>query len=166
MSRPNYIGLSHVCIIVDNLMESIFYYNRILSAQPQQYIPHWKGNAFFKEDLSIVFMSIPGTSFTLELLEYHFSKKSPDSVLFHANDISELRHVTLKVRNIDDTFAYLRRQRDINLVSGPSECRAYYIGTPVKTADAEMLGTVRLFYMIDKYGLCWAFEQNYIDMGQ
>ena len=42
MEKPNFIGLSHVCIFVDDVEEAFAYYERILGAVPNQHIPHWK----------------------------------------------------------------------------------------------------------------------------
>ena len=47
MNKPQFIGLSHVCVFVDDVEEAFKYYERILGATPDQYIPHWKNKGFF-----------------------------------------------------------------------------------------------------------------------
>ena len=48
MQKPNFTGLSHVCIFVDDVSEAFKYYERILGAVPNQHIPHWKNKGFFE----------------------------------------------------------------------------------------------------------------------
>ena len=48
MEKPIFTGLSHVCIFVDDVKEAFAYYERILGAVPNQHIPHWKNEGFFK----------------------------------------------------------------------------------------------------------------------
>ena len=111
MKKPVFTGLSHVCIFVDDVMEAFQYYERILGAVPNQHIPHWKNKGFFQAggfieeaeegEVSIGFMDVPGTKFTIELMCYHNPKGRQEPVIFKANDISGARHVALKVINIE-----------------------------------------------------------------
>lgn len=48
MEKPIFTGLSHVCIFVDDVKEAFAYYERILGAVPNQHIPHWKNEGFFR----------------------------------------------------------------------------------------------------------------------
>lgn len=50
MEKPIFTGLSHVCIFVDDVEEAFKYYERILGAVPNQYIPHWKNKGFFRRE--------------------------------------------------------------------------------------------------------------------
>ena len=82
MEKPQFTGLSHVCIFVDDVEQAFDYYARILGAVPVQLIPHWKNKGFFQAggfideaergDVSIGFMSVPGTRLTIELMCYHY----------------------------------------------------------------------------------------------
>ena len=45
---PRFTGLSHICIFVDNLYEGCRYYERLLGAVPDHYLPHWKNEGFFQ----------------------------------------------------------------------------------------------------------------------
>lgn len=68
------------------------------AAVPNQCIPHWKNRGFFEAagfiqealegEVSIGFMDVPGTKFTIELMCYHNPKGRMDPVFFKANDIS------------------------------------------------------------------------------
>ena len=116
MKKPVFTGLSHVCIFVDDVKAAFEYYERILGAVPNQHIPHWKNKGFFQAggfieeaeqaEVSIGFMDVPGTRFTIELMCYHNPKGRQEPVIFKANDISGARHVALKVVNIEEAFEY------------------------------------------------------------
>ena len=47
-AMPNFIGLSHVCIFVDDMMEAVTYYKKLLGVVPDHYLSHWKNEGFFK----------------------------------------------------------------------------------------------------------------------
>lgn len=192
MALPNFIGLSHVCIIVDNLNEAIEHYQRILGAIPEQCIPHWKNEGFFQaagfvqeaaeSEISIAFLSLPGTMFTIELMEYHYPQGRKGPILFAANDVSGARHVALKVTNIDEAFEHIKAQADVQLINPTEEYRVYQIShtapqdfyyynsakendEQAKQVAADILGQIKYFYFIDKYGLQWEFEQGHTDIG-
>ena len=107
MEKPQFTGLSHVCIFVDDVEQAFDYYARILGAVPVQLIPHWKNKGFFQAggfideaergDVSIGFMSVPGTRLTIELMCYHYPAGRKEPLFFKANDVSGVRHVALKV---------------------------------------------------------------------
>ncbi|SDY06233.1 VOC family protein [Eubacterium barkeri] len=192
MSLPKFIGLSHVCIIVDNLDEAVAYYQRILGAVPDQCIPHWRNKGFFEAagfvreaedcDISIAFLSVPGTVFTIELMEYHAPKGRKEPVVFAANDVSGARHVALKVSNIEEAFEHIKAQPDAQFINPTEDYGVYQISKTfpddfyyydaereadkeAKQAAADVLGTIKYFYFIDKYGLQWEFEQGHTDIG-
>lgn len=80
-AMPKFAGVSHVCIFVDDMMEAVDYYQKLLGVVPDHYLSHWKNEGFFKAggfvkeaadgDVSIAFVNIPGTKLTLELMQYH-----------------------------------------------------------------------------------------------
>lgn len=192
MYKPKFIGLSHVCIFVDDVEEAFRYYERILGAVPVQYIPHWKNKGFFQAggfieeaeegDVSIGFMDVPGTKLTIELMCYHNPKGRQEPVFFKANDISGARHVALKIVDIEEAFEHIKSQPDATLINTSDDYRVYQISEtypddfryldPEKEADAEakekaaqILGNTKYFYFLDKYGTQWEFEQGHSDIG-
>lgn len=84
-AMPKFAGLSHVCIFVDDMMEAVDYYQKLLGVVPDHYLSHWRNEGFFKAggfvkeaadgDVSIAFVNVPGTKLTLELMQYHFHRK-------------------------------------------------------------------------------------------
>ncbi len=192
MEKPVYTGLSHVCIFVNDVEEAFNYYERILGAVPNQYIPHWKNPGFFRAggfikeaeeaEVSIGFMDVPGTKFTIELMCYHSPKGRQEPVIFKANDISGARHVALKVVNIEEAFNYIKAQPDVTLINTTDDYKVFQISktdpsefrffdpekendAAAKQSAADILGNTKYFYFIDKYGLQWEFEQGHTDIG-
>lgn len=192
MEKPNFIGLSHVCIFVDDVDEAFKYYERILGAVPNQHIPHWKNQGFFEAggfieeakdaEVSIGFMDVPGTRLTLELMCYHKPEGRKEPVIFRANDISGARHVALKIVNIEEAFEYIKAQPDVTMINTTEDYRVYQISETkpsefyffdrekekdeeAKQKAADILGNTKYFYFIDKYGLQWEFEQGHTDIG-
>ena len=192
MQKPKFSGLSHVCIFVDDVESAFEYYERILGAVPDQFIPHWHNRGFFQAggfideadegDVSIGFMSVPGTRLTIELMCYHNPVGRREPVFFKANDISGVRHVALKIENVDEAFEYIKAQPDVTLVNTSDAYRPYQISetspddfryldpemeadAAAKQAAAEVLSNTKYFYFIDRYGAQWEFEQGHTDIG-
>lgn len=189
---PNIVGLSHICIFVDDMEQAVAYYRALLGVQPDHCLPHWKNQGFFKAggfvheaadgDVSIAFVNVPGTKLTLELMQYHYPKGRTEPVIFAANDVSGARHVALKVTNIEAAFAHVKSMPDTRLINETEDYRVYQISetrseevrffdqAPEETDErnaetAKILGQVRYFYFIDRYGLQWEFEQGHTDIG-
>ena len=189
---PQFTGLSHVCIFVDDMMEAVSYYRRLLGAVPDHYLSHWRNKGFFmaggfldeaeEGDVSIAFVNVPGTKLTLELMQYHCPEGRKEPVIFAANDVSGARHVALKITNIDEAFLHIKSMPDTRLINQteayqvfqisetqPSEVR--FFDQDLRETDernvqtARILSGVRYFYFIDKYGLQWEFEQGHSDIG-
>ena len=133
-------------------------------------------------DVSIAFVNVPGTKLTLELMQYHYPKGRTEPVVFAANDVSGARHVALKVTNIEAAFAHIQSMPDTRLINETEAYRVYQISetqpsevrffdqapgeTDGRNAEtARILGQVRYFYFIDRYGLQWEFEQGHTDIG-
>ena len=189
---PRFTGLSHVCIFVDDMMAAVSYYRRLLGAVPDHYLSHWRNRGFFqaagfldeagKGDVSIAFVNVPGARLTLELMQYHYPEGRKEPVFFAANDVSGVRHVALKVTNIDEAFLHVKAMPDTRLISESPAYRPFRISetTPdqvrffdqdLRESDerneqtAKILSQVRYFYFIDRYGLQWEFEQGHSDIG-
>ena len=47
-AMPRFTGLSHVCIFVDDMMEAVEYYQKLLGVAPDHYLPHWRNEGFFR----------------------------------------------------------------------------------------------------------------------
>ncbi|MEG0961594.1 MAG: VOC family protein [Lachnospiraceae bacterium] len=192
MALPNFIGLSHVCVIVDDIMEAFEYYKRILGAVPDQCIPHYRNKGFFEAagfvddakqcDISIGFLTVPGAGLTIEIMEYHIPQGRKEPVVFGANDVSGARHVALKVSNIEEAFAHIKAQPDATLINETSDYKVFQISSTEpsdfyyfdkereadaqgKQVAADILGQIQYFYFIDRYGLQWEFEQGHSDIG-
>lgn len=115
---PNIVGLSHICIFVDDMGQAVDYYRALLGVQPDHCLSHWKNEGFFQAggfineaadgDVSIAFVNVPGTKLTLELMQYHYPKGRTEPITFAANDVSGARHVALKVTNIEAAFAHIQ----------------------------------------------------------
>ncbi|HIQ81408.1 MAG TPA: VOC family protein [Candidatus Scatavimonas merdigallinarum] len=190
-AMPKFTGLSHVCIFVDDMMEAVDYYQKLLGVVPDHYLSHWKNEGFFKAggfiheaaqgDVSIAFVNVPGTKLTLELMQYHYPEGRKEPVLFAANDVSGARHVALKITNIEEAFLHIKAMPDTQLINQTEDYRVFQISetspSEVHFFDqnmqsdarnvqtAKILSGVRYFYFIDKYGLQWEFEQGHTDIG-
>ncbi|MEE0732500.1 MAG: VOC family protein [Acutalibacteraceae bacterium] len=191
-AMPKFTGLSHVCIFVDDMMEAVDYYQKLLGVVPDHYLSHWKNEGFFKAggfieeaaqgDVSIAFVNVPGTKLTLELMQYHYPQGRKEPVFFAANDVSGARHVALKITNIDEAFLHIKAMPDTRLINQTEDYRVFQISetspSEVRFFDqdlqesddrniqtAKILSGVRYFYFIDKYGLQWEFEQGHTDIG-
>ena len=190
--RPNIVGLSHICIFVDDMAKAVDYYRDLLGVKPDHCLSHWRNEGFFKAggfvdeaadgDVSIAFVNVPGTKLTLELMQYHYPKGRTEPVVFAANDVSGARHVALKVTNIEAAFAHIKAMPDTRLINETEAYQVYQISetqpsqvrffaqapgqTDERNAEtARILGQVRYCYFIDRYGLQWEFEQGHTDIG-
>lgn len=91
-------------------------------------------------------------------------------------NVPGVRHVALKVTNIEEAFIHIKSQPDTTLINTSSEYKVFQIGktspedfyyfdkqkeadADAKTVAANILGAIKYFYFIDKYGLQWEFEQ-------
>lgn len=189
---PHIVGLSHICIFVDDMEQAVDYYRTLLGVEPDHCLSHWRNKGFFQAggfvdeaaegDVSIAFVNVPGTKLTLELMQYHSPKGRTEPVVFAANDVSGARHVALKVTNIEAAFAHIQSMSDTRLINETEAYRVYQISqtrpeevrffdqapgqTDERNAEtARILGQVRYFYFIDRYGLQWEFEQGHTDIG-
>ena len=189
---PHFTGVSHVCIFVDDMMEAVSYYQKLLGAEPDHYLSHWRNQGFFQAagfldqagegDVYIAFVKVPGTKLTLELMQYHYPEGRKEPVIFAANDVSGARHVALKVTNIDEAFQHIKSMPDTQLINQSEDYQVFQISETqpsevhffdqdLRETDernertARILSQVRYFYFIDKYGLQWEFEQGHSDIG-
>lgn len=131
-------GLSHINIVVDDINSGIEYYKKIFQVIPLQQFPHFKNIGFAKSagfmekpetvDVSIVFLQIPNTNITIELMDYHNPKgikKREEKKLTH--QIGNTGHIALKVSDINGAFEYLKSCSDVKLISNHTEYKPYKI---------------------------------------
>ena len=191
-SMPKFIGLSHICIFVDDMDKAVDYYQQLLGVVLDHCLPHWKNKGFFEAggfveeagqgEVSIAFVNVPGTKLTLELMQYHYPAGRKEPAFFAANDVSGARHVALKVTNIEDAFLHIKSMPDTRLINQTEAYRVFQISetspSEVRFFDqaadqsdqrneetAKILSQVRYFYFIDRYGLQWEFEQGHSVIG-
>lgn len=186
-------GLSHINIVVDDINSGIEYYKKIFQVIPLQQFPHFKNIGFAKSagfmekpetvDVSIVFLQIPNTNITIELMDYHNPKgikKREEKKLTH--QIGNTGHIALKVSDINGAFEYLKSCSDVKLISNHTEYKPYKIdnikphefkffdesieqNTEEKKATCKIVSQIRYFYFVDKYGIQWELEQGHTDIG-
>jgi methylmalonyl-CoA/ethylmalonyl-CoA epimerase len=188
-----YEGLGHICIIVDDIERATSFYQESLGAMPVQNFPHFKNNGFAKAagfleepeivDFTIRFLALPGTKIFLELMEYHSPVGNKEVKFARPNDMSGVRHVCLKVTNIDACFAHLKNVQGITMVHQSPEYKPCQIDSikpeqlqffdealesnrQEKEKVCQTVGKTRFFYFFDQYGIQWELEQGHSDIGE
>ena len=138
-------------------------------------------NSLTSLPLTVIF-PVPGTNLTLEIMQYISPAGRKEPVVFAANDVSGARHVALKITNIEEAFEHIKAMPDTKLINQTEDYKVYEISetepeevrfpdqkpgeTDERNVDAaKILGQVKYFYFIDKYGLQWEFEQGHTDIG-
>lgn len=189
---PRFTGLSHICVLVEHIRTAVAYYWQLLGAEPDYCLPYWQNEGYFQAsgfledpehgEVSIAYLQVPGTTLTLELVQYHYPIGRKTPLFFQANDVSGVRHVTLQVENIDEAFAYIKTVPDTRLINETEAYRVFrhspttpeqvcYFDQDLCKADARndetarRLSQIRSFSFLDKYGLQWEFEQSDPDQG-
>ncbi len=185
-------GLGHINIVVDDITKASEFYERVFGAVPQQEFPHFKNRGFAmaagfmdnpdRVDVSIRFLEIPGANLFLELMEYH-SPQNPSPVITHeTNAPGGPRHICLRVADIHEAFRFIQKQPDIKMINSSEEYNAFkidpiradefYFFDSAKEADmtakqevCDIVGQIRYFYFIDKYGVQWELEEGHADIG-
>lgn len=182
MTKPIFMGLAHICVIVDNISEAFYHYKRVLGAEPYQYIPNYKSKRLVTSlgfvsiicDISIGLLKLPNTNLTIEVMQYHDPQETKIPLLCKTNVNS---HITLKVSNIEEALEHIASQPDIIMISSALGCdleytykitpNELYFFTQEKEADivakqqtAACLSNIKFFHFVDKYGLQWILEQD------
>ncbi|WP_051267543.1 hypothetical protein [Treponema pedis] len=130
--------------------------------------------------LSIVFMSIPNVPLTLELMEYHNPKTEKDLYNPPINNISGVRHVALKVKDVYKAYQHVMRvagvrpiQEDVKYIPHkidsitPEEITLFGKSSNgiEKKRISHIIENTYYCYFIDKYGVQWELEQGHSDIG-
>lgn len=187
-----FAGLGHINIVVDEIDEGIDFYTKLLGAKPYQLFKDFTNIGFAKAagflvkpeevKLHIAFLEIPDTGLTLELMQYITPKTKNNIALNDVATIAGVRHVALKVTNIDNAFGYISKLDGVSLINASEEYRPYCIGhiskedflfyddlleqnEEQKQQVVTTIGNTKYFYFIDKYGVQWEFEQGHTDVG-
>ena len=185
-------SLGHINIVVGDTKEAIEFYQTIFGAIPHQSFPNFKNIGFAKSagfldnpeevNVTITFLEIPGASVFLELMEYHAPKDNSQIEYKKTNQLGGPRHIALRVKNIDEAFAYLKKQDGILMINTSDEYKPFridniqphefYFFDKSKEASADekqkvcdIVSQIRYFYFLDKYGIQWELEQGHSDIG-
>jgi len=193
-SNIQFVGLGHICIVVDDINSATKYYKKIFNATPYQDFPKFKNIGFAKaagfldkpEDVivTIRFLNLPNTNIFLELMQYHNPCNPIAKIEFKkTNEVGGIRHISLKVKNIDDSFAFLKTQNDVKMINASSNYMPYKIDAINQDEfyfyDSELennknkklevcgvIGSIKYFYFLDKYGIQWELEQGHDEIGE
>lgn len=178
-------GLGHINIVVDDIHEAANYYENLFGAVKRKILPHFKNIGFAKSagflknpelvDVSIMVMEIPDARVFFELFQYHHPKGSQTIKRAETNDLGGVRHVCFNVKNIDAAFNSIK-DKEIKMINASPEYKPFKIDSigvdnfnffdptleknlEAKQKVCEMIGHIRYFYFIDKYGVQWEFEE-------
>ena len=187
-------GLSHINIVVEDINSGIEYYKKIFNAVPLQQFSNFKNVGFAKSagfidrpetvDVSIVFLQLPNTNVTIELMDYH-NPKGINKIETNKStyQIGNVGHIALKVDNIDSAFEYLKSSAEVKFISSHVEYQPYKIDniTPKefkffdesleqraeeKQKVCDIISNIKYFYFVDKYGIQWELEEGHSDIGE
>lgn len=190
--KIEFCGLGHINIVVDDIDEGISFYSTILQAVPYQIFRNFKNIGFSKAagflsnaediELHIAFLEIPNTGLTLELMQYITPETNNKIEKKDVYAIAGVRHVALKVNNIENAFQRVSQMEGIELINSSESYKPYKIDTIEETEFvffeqklecnmkkkkevADCIGQTKYFYFRDKYGVQWEFEQGHTDVG-
>ena len=190
--KIEFCGLGHINIVVDDIDEGISFYSTALQAVPYQIFRNFKNAGFSKAagflsnaddiELNIAFLDIPNTGLTLELMQYITPETNNKVETNEVFTVAGVRHVALKVNNIEQAFQKVSQMSGIELISSSKDYQPYKIDTiqdtdfkfcdPMLECDmtkkrevVDCIGKTKYFYFIDKYGVQWEFEQGHTDVG-
>jgi maltose O-acetyltransferase len=185
-------GVSHINIGVADLPQAIEYYQRLFDVTPVRVFENFRNRGFARSagfldepeqvSVSIAFVEIPGTDLTLELMQYHNPPAQNVVRAYKVNAVGGVRHIALKVDDIDRAFAHVKSLPENQLINASPEYRPFTIdpiqATEFRLYDAALeaneeekakvcriVGNIRYFYFIDPNGVQWEFEQGHTDMG-
>jgi methylmalonyl-CoA/ethylmalonyl-CoA epimerase len=188
-----YQGFGHINIVVDDVEQATDFYQRVLGATPAQHFPHFKNDGFAKSagfmenpsevDVCIRFLQIPTNPnpVFVELMQYHAPKGKDNRGLVRTNDLGGVKHIALRVANIDEAFDHVKKSANVKLISDHPDYKPFYI-SPIKIEDfyffdpsaeankvekdkvCKIVGGIRYFYFVDPYGVQWEFEHGHEDI--
>ena len=98
------------------------------------------------------------------------------------NDMNCLGHIAFRIKNIDEAFNHVKNIKDVRFISDSEQYKPYKIDN-IKTEDfiffdkkleadpaekekvRDIIGKIRFFYIVDKYGIQWELEEGHSDIG-
>ena len=185
-------GVSHINIGVTDLAQAIEYYQRLLGVTPVRVFEKFRNLGFARSagfldepeqvSVSIAFVEIPGADLTLELMQYHNPPAQNVVRAYKVNAVGGVRHIALKVVDIDRAFAHVKSLPENQLINAAPEYQPFTIdpiqANEFRLYDAALeaneqekakvcgiVGKIRYFYFIDPNGVQWEFEQGHTDIG-
>lgn len=188
----NFVGMGHVNIVVDDIDKGVEFYKKLFLAIPYQIFRGFSNVGFSKAagflevpekvKLHIAFLDIPDTGLTLELMQYVTPATINRVVCNDVSDIAGVRHVALKVQDIESAFNHVSSVEGVKLINENIAYKPYKIDditysdfmffdekleTNVKEKDnvVAIISNTKYFYFIDKYGVQWEFEEGHTDVG-
>lgn len=185
-------GVSHINIGVSNLEDAVDFYHRLFDATPLRTFENFRNVGFSKSagfldnpenvEVSIAFLEIPEANLTLELMQYHSPAARNRVQRYQVNDVGGVRHVALKVDDIELAFEHVKSIREIDFINGSDNYRPFKISNistdefrfydiefetdrEEKQKVCDIVSGIRYFYFVDPYGVQWEFEQGHTDLG-
>jgi maltose O-acetyltransferase len=185
-------GVSHINIGVTDLPLAIDYYQRLFNVTPVRIFEQFRNIGFAQAagfldqpeqvSVSIAFVEIPGTGLTLELMQYHNPPAQKVVRAYKVNAVGGVRHIALKVVDIDLAFAHVKSLPENQLINASPEYKPFKID-PIQASEfrlydsdleadkaekdqvCRIVGNIRYFYFIDPHGVQWDFEQGHAGIG-
>ena len=185
--------LGHINVVVNDIEEATEFYRDLFGAVPIQDFPHFKNNGFAKSagflsdpdhvDVTVRFLQLPTKEgVMIELMQYF---QPTGQVVEHykkPNDMNCLGHIAFRIKNIDEAFMHVKNIKGVRLISDSEQYKPYKIDNikpqefsffdkklesdPVeKEKVCGIIGKIRFFYIVDKYGIQWEFEEGHTDIG-
>lgn len=185
------VDFGHINIVVDTINNANLYYQEFLGAKPVQEFKNFKNLGFAKSagfidnagelDVSLLFMKIPNTSVYLELIVYNNPVNDNELQTFDINQIGGPRHICLRVKDIKSVFEHVKNTKNTTLINSseqykpcclskvnPSEFEFYNAELEAdlnaKNQAAQNSSKISFFYVVDRYGVIWEFEEAPLDI--
>lgn len=182
----NIVGFGHINIVVDSIEKATNYYIQLLDAKPIQFFSGFKNKGFAKSagflknpenvNVSISFLKIPNTEIYLELMCYHSPCGSQHIARYQPNDLGGVRHLCLRVKNIEDAFEKIKNFDGAALLNKSPEYRPFKLDhvqpeefiffddqmnndLEAKIQSAAVSSEISFFYFTDLYGVIWELEE-------
>jgi methylmalonyl-CoA/ethylmalonyl-CoA epimerase len=175
------LNFAHICVVVDDIENAGAFYESTLGATAHYDLVRCKNVGLAKGagflvnpetiELSVRFMRIPMVQLNLELIQFHTPADGELAVNQRAHDRG-LRHICLRVKDVDTTFQYLKTCDGIRMINqspeyrpsqldavSPDQVRIFGNGGDL-AAYCRAAASVKFFYCIDPYGVQWEFYED------
>jgi methylmalonyl-CoA/ethylmalonyl-CoA epimerase len=110
-------------------------------------------------------------------MQYHAPKGKNLPIPYQTHDCGGVRHIALRVSNIQEAFNYLKTIPEVRMISPSPLYRPYKIDTITPSAFyffdkkmeanaaekqkiCEIISKIHYFYFIDPFGVQWELEQS------